>query len=244
MLTVIVSDLTHSQTDALRERGGCVGTRSAGTAVDRYGSTLREQVQERLQNLILTGTIAAGSRLNESEIAGELNVSRGPVREAIQRLASDGLVVMEPHRGAYVRSLNAADVAELYEMRIAIEVHAARLAARRGGAELNSRLRELLEQTSEIVGQDGEVHYPSTLDIHQAVLAGCADSRMQRVAAAVHKELALARARSGYEPARARAALKEHYAIVHAVIDGDEQRAADAMYEHLQAASQHIKLIE
>jgi DNA-binding GntR family transcriptional regulator len=210
-----------------------------GPAIDRYST----KVQERLQQLILTGAIQAGSRLNESEIAVELNVSRGPIREAIQRLSSDGLVVMEPHRGAFVRSLTADDVAELYEIRTALEVQAARLAARRAPESLHHKLRELLEQTSEIVEGDGEAHYPSSLDIHQVVVSGCGVPRLERAALAVHKELALARARSGYEPSRAKTALREHYIIVQAIISGDEDAAAEAMYQHLQAAVTHTKAL-
>ena len=214
-----------------------------GPAIDRYSQTLRERVQERLQHLILTGAIPAGSRLNESEIAVELNVSRGPIREAIQWLASDGLVVMEPHRGAYVRSLTAEDVSELYEMRIALEVHAARLTARTASDALRRKLQKLLDQTSEILEKDN-AHYPITLDIHQAVISGCGVPRLERAILSLHKELALARARSGYKPMRAKAALQEHDAIVKAVRCGDDKGAAEAMYDHLQAASVHTRELD
>jgi DNA-binding GntR family transcriptional regulator len=225
-------------------KGGHAVVGGYGSAIDRFSATLREQVLGRLQEQILSGAMPAGSRLNESEIAVELKVSRGPVREAIQRLASDGLVVMEPHRGAYVRSLTAEDVAELYEMRIALEVHATRLTARNAPESLYPKLRQLLDQTSVIVAQGGGSYQPNDLDIHQAIISGCGVQRLERSILALHKELALARARSGYEPARAKAALKEHRAIVRAIGAGDEKAAAEAMYEHLQAASTHTKALD
>ena len=209
----------------------------ATSPIDRYAHTLREQVQELLQNRILSGAIAAGSRLNETELAAELNVSRGPIREAIQGLTSAGLVVMEPHRGAYVRSLDDHDVAEIFEMRIALETHAARLAARNASKALRRKLEKLVADTQTVIESSDEAHYPMNLDIHEAVIAACGVARLERELHTINAQLALARARSGYQPRRARIALQEHIDIVRAVSSGDEKAAVDAMYHHLRAAT-------
>jgi DNA-binding GntR family transcriptional regulator len=213
-----------------------VVTTKVKSPIDRYTQTLREQVQELLQTRIISGVLPAGSRLNETELAQELDVSRGPIREAIQHLASDGLVVMEPHRGAYVRSLTHEDVAEIHEMRVALETHAARLAAHNRSPHFLRRLDKLLAETQSIIESSDDAHYPPHLDLHRAVISGCGVPRLERELGGIHKELALARARSGWHTPRAKAALSEHRDIVRAISKGDEQAAAAAMHHHLRAA--------
>lgn len=215
-----------------------------GPAIDRRSSTLREMVQERLQEQIVTGVIPAGTRLNETEIAEGLRVSRGPVREAIQRLASSGLVVIEPHRGAHVRSLTDQDLRGLYELRTALETHAARLAARNETESFRLNLKKVLGQTSDVMRSRAESPYPPALDIHQAIAVGCGVPRLQELIHGLHQELALARARSGWAPDRAQAALSEHVSIVEAIVRGDEAGAAEAMYAHLTAASAHTNQLD
>ncbi|MGC1214579.1 MAG: GntR family transcriptional regulator [Micromonospora sp.] len=83
--------------------------------------TAHEYVRQTLRAALLDGTLAGGARLVQSELAERLGVSTTPVREALRDLASEGLVVFDPHRGALVRSLDIAEVRELYELRIALE---------------------------------------------------------------------------------------------------------------------------
>jgi DNA-binding GntR family transcriptional regulator len=201
--------------------------------------TLREQVRDVLYQRISTGLIPAGSRLNESEIAAELDISRGPIREAIQTLVSDGLVVIQPHRGAFVRSLDETDIRDLFEMRVALEVHATRLAARNVSITLRRTLNELLAEAGRLLRSADDAPYPPSLDIHEAIISACGVPRLQRALSSIHQELALVRARSGWKPQRAKAALREHRAIVRAVSAGGEGAAADAMYTHLRAAASH-----
>jgi DNA-binding GntR family transcriptional regulator len=97
----------------------------------RHPSTGAVGCQRALRQRILHGEVRPGERLNEVEIAGELGVSRGPIREALQRLASDGLVELQARRGAFMRRLGPAEVRDLFEVRLALETTVARLAAQR-----------------------------------------------------------------------------------------------------------------
>jgi DNA-binding GntR family transcriptional regulator len=92
---------------------------------------LHEQVLAQLLDALRHGRLRPGDRLLEAEIAGRLGLSRGAVREAVRRLEQEGLVVTQPHRGTYVVRLTAADVAEVYSLRLLLEAYAVRLAAPR-----------------------------------------------------------------------------------------------------------------
>jgi len=87
--------------------------------------TLRDQAYRALHQAISTGELAPGSRLIEAEISAALGISRGPVREAIRQLESEGLLVTRSHRDTHVVNLSGTDVAELYAVRAALEGFAA-----------------------------------------------------------------------------------------------------------------------
>jgi DNA-binding GntR family transcriptional regulator len=102
---------------------------------------------EVLRTMILDGTLAPGERLNEVHLSQALGISRGPLREAIQRLASEGLVEAVTHRGVYVRSFSARELSDFYELRIALETHAVRLAARYSPQDRIDELGQMLDET-------------------------------------------------------------------------------------------------
>ncbi len=101
------------------------------------------RVQEELREAILAGKLEPGTRLRAEAVAERLNTSRTPVREALVLLAREGLVEIEPRRGASVRAFDAADLADLYDVRALIEPHAARRAATRVSPAQLGRMREL-----------------------------------------------------------------------------------------------------
>ena len=92
---------------------------------------LRELVYLELKHKILTGEIQARTRLMEIDLAERMNVSRTPIREAIRELATDGLVVIEPRRGAYVSDISIQNMLDIFEVREDLEGLAAGLAAQR-----------------------------------------------------------------------------------------------------------------
>lgn len=88
--------------------------------------TRRGQIAARLRELIVSGDLAPGTRLTEQGLAGRLGVSRAPLREAIRELVERGLLVSEPYKGLFVRSVTRADLEELYSLRTALEQFAFR----------------------------------------------------------------------------------------------------------------------
>src|SRR3954465_2999259 len=93
--------------------------------------TLWQRVYDHLRSEILAGHLEPGTELAEVALSEQLGVSRGPLREAIGRLAAEGLVTVRPRRGAVVRSLSKEEFVELYQVREALELMAVRLAVPR-----------------------------------------------------------------------------------------------------------------
>jgi DNA-binding GntR family transcriptional regulator len=121
---LITFDVNSASEDGIRVNKGVQGIRPPM----RRGLT--EQVADSIRQAIFSGSFELGDRLNEADIADRLNVSRGPVREALAQLKQEGIVTMSWHRGAYIMELSAVDVSELYSLRTVLEVFAIRQAAR------------------------------------------------------------------------------------------------------------------
>ncbi|WP_137034757.1 GntR family transcriptional regulator, partial [Streptomyces albus] len=109
----------------------------------RRPGPLREQVYEALLSLITTRQLRPGQHLVESELADRLGVSRQPVREALQRLATDGWVDLRPAQGAFVHEPSEEEADQLLSVRTLLEAEAARLAAAHAGPEGVAELEEL-----------------------------------------------------------------------------------------------------
>jgi DNA-binding GntR family transcriptional regulator len=143
------------------------------------------QIHDELREAILAGKLEPGTRLRAEALGERLRVSRTPVREALVLLAREGLVEIEPRRGASVRSFDAADLMDLYEVRALIEPHAAARAATRIGTEALKRLHELCVMAEARSASDGEsVAAQLTLnDEFHGIILEAADS--PRLAAAM-----------------------------------------------------------
>jgi DNA-binding GntR family transcriptional regulator len=106
-------------------------------------SLLPEAVYQQLRSAILSGLFRPGQLLRQEDVARQLGVSRGPLREALPKLEAEGMVISMPHRGSSVVSLAADEIAEIFELRAMLEASLASLAAHRRTDETVARLREL-----------------------------------------------------------------------------------------------------
>jgi DNA-binding GntR family transcriptional regulator len=127
--------------------------------------TLQQIVLEHLRDNIATGVYPPGQKLNEPELAAQYGVSRGPVREALRRLEGQGLVRMVPGKGATVTSLTAAEIAEIYDIRIELEGLGARIGTRhiddaglRKMKTLVTKMGKALESTLTWIKLNDEFH--------------------------------------------------------------------------------------
>jgi len=204
--------------------------------IDRSNLTLADRVEVRLREQIVQGERPTGSRLNEVEIAADLGVSRGPVREALQRLAHVGLVALESHRGAFVRHLEPGEVRELFEVRIALECEAAELAAARISQPGLDELARLQEASVSEVSENPRPSPFDHLDLHTLIVNESGNGRLQQAVAQVNGELRLARSRSFATGERAKEAVDEHHELISYLTARDGGGARAAMKRHLHAS--------
>jgi len=112
--------------------------------------TIQESIADRLRNLILGRHLGPGERLVQSELAEQLGVSRTPIREALYELASDGLVVLSPHKGASVADFSLEDLKDIYSIRIPLEGYGAYLATKNVGPGDLMQLQALVDQMKDL----------------------------------------------------------------------------------------------
>jgi DNA-binding GntR family transcriptional regulator len=210
------------------------------SVIDLSKASLANQVEVTLRQQIVRGEKSSGTRLNEVEIARELGVSRGPVREAMQRLARDGLVVIEMHRGAFVRSLDYQELRQLFEVRAALESEAAALAAVRIDDERIRKLLLLQDESSAAVNEQEDSSYPDRIDIHRLVADYAQNDRISRMLDLINSELRLARSRSGATAERARKAVQEHQVLIEQLIARNADGARIAMRDHINHAYANV----
>ncbi|MEU4230665.1 GntR family transcriptional regulator [Nonomuraea sp. NPDC026600] len=196
---------------------------------------LRDQVTAEIRRLIISGELAQGERLVEDRLAARLGVSRNPVRESIRVLAAEGFVLVIPRIGATVARLSPAEAEELFDVRMAIEGLAARLAARKRTPETAARLRMVLDSAKEAV-EGGRLERVADLNtaFHLAVGEVAGNSYLNLMMAPM-----LLRAQWVFRQTaavRGPHSWSEHLSLCEAIAAGDEDEAQARAIAHVAAA--------
>jgi DNA-binding GntR family transcriptional regulator len=211
---------------------------------DDGGRSLAERAFLHIRRMIYDGTLRPGDRINELDIAQRLGMSRGPVREAIRRMSSSGLVSAEPNLGARVVTLAADDVAQLYDVREALEARAAALAAARMTTAERDALLATLDAHAALMTDEAANAYPRggwDWDFHLLVLRGARNDVIWRICGDELRDMfSLLRSQHGSNPARGRKALAEHRWIAEAVVAGNGDLAALLMASHIRASRDNL----
>jgi DNA-binding GntR family transcriptional regulator len=181
-----------------------------------------------------TGVYRPGDRLVESELADRFGVSRTPIREALQRLETQSLLSRDG-RSLIVASLDHNQLSELYAVRAELEGLAARLAARHASKEEVSLLREMVEEDRALV-DDPAALSRANRRFHKQIHLASHNRYLVQQLEMVHRTMALMATTSLAAEGRGVDALAEHDAIVSAIAAGDEQRAGDALKQHISKA--------
>lgn len=195
---------------------------------------LREIVYEELKLLILTGKITPGIRLMEEELAEDMGVSRTPIREAIRKLEKEGLITIEPRKGAYVSQLSTRDMVEILEVRQNVEGFAAHLAAQRMTEDGKQKLKAIAEAYEAAVesGDMAEMIRCDTTFHHIIVEASQNKILIQMVEQL--QELVLRFRYLYYDNfKRAEKMPAEHKLIYEAIISGEVETAREAADIHI-----------
>lgn len=197
---------------------------------------LSGMLYDELRTRIITGHYPQGHRLIENEIAEEMRVSRIPVREALPRLATDGFVQHLPRRGAQVTVWNSALVDELFDARLALEVRAALLAARRAphDAAVRDQLDTQVRATREAMRSPRSLEFATThAQLHQSLVDVAGNGILSSLMQAVAGRLTWMFHLTGQNDQSL--ACAEHETIVDAIYSGNERLAESRVYAHIEA---------
>jgi DNA-binding GntR family transcriptional regulator len=205
------------------------------TTLGDVHTPLRRAVTDAIRDRIVEGTYPPASRLYEEGIAGDLGVSRNPVREALQVLAGEGFVEIEPRRGARVASIDARRAAEIFEVRAVLEGLVAELAARKRTDESMHEL-EMIIRDGQVAAETGELsRLPMLNTKFHAHLAAMSDnellatmlSQLSDIIRWIYAERLEERVLNSWH---------EHAALCDAIAVGDEIGARRLAIEHVRSA--------
>jgi DNA-binding GntR family transcriptional regulator len=206
--------------------------------------TLWQRVHDRLREQILSGDLEPGAELAEVALSEQLGVSRGPIREALGRLASQGLVTVRPRRGAVVRSLSKEEFVELYQVREALELMAVKLAVPRLRAEDYEALQGLIETMARHAERNEVAQFfEANVAFHGRLLQASGNGMLQELYGQLLGQLGRYRARSLTLRGNLRRSVAEHAAILRAAKRGDAERAAQLMSEHIRVPQRRLKAL-
>ncbi|WP_395104961.1 GntR family transcriptional regulator [Actinomadura sp. SCN-SB] len=193
-----------------------------------------EIVYDELRTAILYGQLEPGEQLGEADLAGRLGISRGPLREAMQRLVQEGLLHSEPHRGLFVVTLDQSDVEDVYRARLAIERAACVLVMERNRGEAVARLTEALDHLVEAARERDRVKMSDADQaFHEVLVSSSGSPRLERMAQTllVETRMCLNALQDTYpEPEEL---VEEHRRLVDAISDGEEERLLRLIEEHM-----------
>jgi DNA-binding GntR family transcriptional regulator len=204
--------------------------------------TLWQRVYQHLHQEILQQRLPPGTELREAALAKELGVSRGPIREAITRLAAEGLVTVRPRHGTVVRELTAEDMIDAYQVREALEATAMRLALPRLTEEDFAQLESFTDQMA-LHAEDGDIakFFEANVAFHELICQQSGNKKLMRVHHTLMNELAVFQDRTltlrGGNPTRS---VTEHRQILQAAREGDIDLATNLTVAHIRVPSEHL----
>jgi DNA-binding GntR family transcriptional regulator len=197
--------------------------------------TLWQRVHEHLREEIISGRLPPTTELQEVALARSLGVSRGPVREALGRLATEGLVAIRPRRGAVVRALSNDEFIEAYQVREALEMMAVRLAVPRLTAEDLVAMERLIdEMASRGDAEDVQGFFEANTEFHQRFFEVAGNRMLSELYRQVRGQIDRHRLRSLELRGNLRRSIEEHRAIVWAARTGDIERAVRLTSDHIR----------
>jgi DNA-binding GntR family transcriptional regulator len=202
------------------------------------------KLADRIEEIVLSGELPAGAKLDEMVLARRFNVSRTPVREALRRLASTGMVDIIPNRGAFIATLTDERLHDMFIAMGELEATCARLAAismapleRQALQRLHDRMQEAAAQND--VRAFGEMNEA----FHVLLYRGSHNNYLEEQACTLRKRLSLYRRTQFRTEDRLQNSFAEHDAVVKAVISGDPQRAHAAMLRHFDMVEDSVQTV-
>jgi DNA-binding GntR family transcriptional regulator len=198
-------------------------------------------IANSLEKMIFNATFADGDRLDEVRLAEQFGVSRTPLREALQRLESSGLVTLIPRRGAFVRQPGPLELFEMFEVMAELEAVCGRLAARRISDKAFDELRAANARCQAASdAQNADLYYDENETFHATIYRESGNSFLEQESLKLQKRLRPFRRQQLRLRGRMAQSMAEHEAIVDALLSGDAESAANALRNHVSVQGERF----
>lgn len=202
---------------------------------------LRDVVFNTLRKAILTGELKPGERLMEIHLAGQLGVSRTPIREAIRKLELEGLVTMIPRRGAEVAQITEKSLKDVLEVRRALDALCAELACDRITREEKARLKEACDEFEKATKtKDATTIAAADVKLHDIIVEATGNRRLVQLINNLSEQMYRYRFEYIKEEDQHNNLVEEHRMIYESIINNDKEKAAKAAKEHIDNQEKSI----
>ena len=203
--------------------------------------TLATLAHRALERMILSGHVPGGGKLNEADVAAQLGVSRGPVREAFRALEETGLVRIEKNRGVFVRQISVEEADEIYDVRASLDEMIGRRVASAATAEQIAQLRVLIAQMEGAVARsDSSDYYAANIEFHDALARFAGNAKLLEMYRRLVNELSLYRRKTFEQGAILPTSVREHRRIVEAIVAKNADVAGRLMRDHALASRERM----
>lgn len=192
------------------------------------------RLAEEIEHLVLNGELRPGAKLDEQVLAQRFSVSRTPVREALRRLASTGLIDLKPNRGAFVALMTSERLEEMFIAMAELEATCARLAAMSMTPVERRGLQRLHESMGELARHEAVADFVDANDaFHNLIYRGAHNGPLEEMTLGLRRRLAPYRRSQFRTQGRLERSYQEHDAVVKAILVGDPARAHASMLHHV-----------
>lgn len=203
------------------------------------GRNMHDRVIAEMRRRIISGELASGVNLSEIALAESFGVSRTPVREALKKLQTEGLVTIRPRVGTFVTTPSRREITELFEMKELLEGAAARLLAQRGRVPELDRLQRNLVEADDAVAADDSARYADLVqEFHDLLITGADNAKLEAHYRTLMNQLAYPRlvTTSLGQPGRVLQSDQEHHRVLNLIVEKDGDSAERVMREHVRAS--------
>lgn len=204
-------------------------------------ATYHVRVADMLRDLIMTGKLKEGDKINENELCETLGISKTPLREALRVLSVEGLIRLVPHRGSFVTKPTFEEIAEMFDVMSLLEGFCAKEACAKLTSKDFTRIEKLhakLEENFEI--RDQEEYIRTNNQYHSLVQKIAGNRTLNQIVNGLRKKILLYRFQSLNLPERFEHSIREHRDLLEAFRQRDQKRAEALMRRHLQNQSQAL----
>jgi DNA-binding GntR family transcriptional regulator len=212
--------------------------KQAGFQPIRNNGSLKDRTAEILADAIMSGRIKPGERLNESQLARELQVSRAPVREALQQLQEQSLIVNIPRRGMFVVSLDDEDIQKINSLRLVLEAEAMRLARMNLTPQRRAKLEQLLIAVEDMEPIPTKLSMRVDFDFHRAIWSFSGNEYLEKILTSLTAPLFAHSVRTLLRSEKLRVVLDSHRPIFDFICGHSDESAEQVMLSHLSVRYQ------